>query len=119
MQRPLRLTQRRDFEAVYRNGQQRSNRLVVLRLCPSGMGVTRYGFSIGRRLGNAVVRNRVKRRLREMMRQLALAPGWDLVLICRKGAASASFSELRVALDDVLTRAHLLVPAPLIVEKEQ
>lgn len=50
---------------------------------------------VGRRVGKAVVRNRVRRRLREVLRQLPLGEGQDLVVSARPQAAAASFWELR------------------------
>lgn len=63
----------------------------------------------GRRVGNAVVRNRVKRRLREIIRALypILVPGFDVILIARPGAAKATLSDLEAALRTVWSRARL------------
>lgn len=75
---------------------------------PNSLTVSRCGLSVGKRVGKAVVRNRVKRRLREIVRFAPLKPGWDLVLIARTPSASASFAELKGAVTELLIRAKIL-----------
>jgi len=57
--------------------------------------ITRVGFSVSKQVGGAVIRNRVKRRLRMIMRSLNLVPGFDLVIVARAGADSVSYGELQ------------------------
>ncbi len=75
---------------------------------PNELGVSRFGFTVGRRIGNAVARNKVKRRLREAARQSDIADGWDLVVLARKDAASAGYRQLSLDMADLLWRARLL-----------
>jgi ribonuclease P protein component len=70
---------------------------------------SRYGLSVGRRVGKAVVRNKVKRRLREILRATALVVGWDIVFIARVRAAEVDYAGLEVAVKDLLSRVGLLV----------
>lgn len=72
------------------------------------MPTSRVGFSVGRHVGNAVVRNRVKRKLREVVRQTDLLEGWDLVFIARGSAAQADFQQVQEATYELLRRARLL-----------
>ena len=65
-------------------------------------------FVAGRRLGGAVVRNRVKRRLREGVRLSPVKAGWDALFIARKEAVTADFHRLKQASDNLLQRARLL-----------
>ena len=62
-------------------------------------------------MGNAVARNRLKRRLREAVRSLPVAPGWDIVLNTRRGAGEAEYHRLRIELRELLARARLLEEA--------
>lgn len=94
--RKHRLTESRDFRRLQSRGKRRAGRFVALRALAMGDRPSRFGVSVSERVGGAVVRNRVKRRLREAVR-LTLpeaARGWDFVLNAREGAASASFEEL-------------------------
>ena len=75
-------------------------------------GYARVGFSVSRRVGGAVVRNRVKRRLREVMRRrlAGIKPGYDLVLTARPSAADARTEALDQEIGALLARARLLIP---------
>ena len=108
MQRDRRLTRGRDFAAVRRYGKSWADRRLVLLARPNGLGVSRYGFSVGKRLGKAVLRNRVKRRLREAARVAPAQGGWDLVVIARKDAAEADFHGLKRSMTSLLRRADIL-----------
>lgn len=82
--------------------------LVVLRALPNGLSLSRYGISVSKRVGKAVVRNRVKRLLRESMRVKHIKPGWDVVLVARAASAGASYVNLDKSVNGLLTRAGLL-----------
>mgnify|MGYP005843041777 CR=1 FL=1 len=108
--RELRLRHRRDFDAVFRSGRAYHNDLLVLRSLPNRMSHNRFGFVTSKRLGKAVVRNRVRRRLQEAVRQLPLRPGCDVVVSAKAAAAQAGYQSLRQGLVDLLARAGLLLP---------
>ena len=108
MRHEQRLTKRRDFAAVYRKGRAFAHPLVVLRLLPNQLPYSRYGFTVSKTVGNAVVRNQVRRRLREGIRTLLVQPGWDIVVIARQKAAAADFHILRRATSGLLSRAEVL-----------
>jgi ribonuclease P protein component len=103
-----RLTKRRDFAAVYRKGRALAHPLVVLRLLPNQLPYSRYGFAVSKTVGKAVVRNQVRRRLREGIRTLLVQPGWDIVVIARPKAAAADFHTLRRVTAALLSRAEVL-----------
>jgi ribonuclease P protein component len=99
-----------DFEALQRHGRSRGHPLVAVRFHRTGGAGTRFGLSTGRRLGGAVDRNRVRRRVRAILRSLAARtePGWDVLVVCRPAAVAASHRELAEALEGVLTRAGVV-----------
>lgn len=76
---------------------------------PNELELTRYGFAVGRRIGKAVVRNRIKRRLREILRQAPLQKGWDIVIIARIPAAQADYKSLEKSVRKLLDRAGVSV----------
>lgn len=80
----------------------------MARIRPNGAGVTRFGFAVSKVVGGAVVRNRVKRRLREAAMTLDVAPGIDIVVGARKPAADATYAMLRDALTRALAAAGVL-----------
>ncbi len=84
-----------------------------MRALPNGLAQSRLGFSVSKRVGKAVVRNKVKRRLREVLRPVSLKPGQDIVFIARPAAATADFAALREAVLGLLSRAHLVETARL------
>jgi ribonuclease P protein component len=103
------LRHRADFDAISRRGATRSGRLLVLRSLRTDGQVTRIGISTPRRLGGAVERNRVRRRLRELLRERydGMAAGWDLLIIAKPAAVPATFAELRAELGSLLTRSTI------------
>jgi ribonuclease P protein component len=108
MHRRLRLQRKTDFDAVFKQGRAWHNELLVLRSLANTLEHNRFGFVTSKRLGNAVTRNRVRRRLREAIRVLPLTPGRDVVVSAKAAAARADFHELTRAVADLLTRAKLL-----------
>lgn len=108
MRRLWALKTRAQYSLVYGSGRTWANDLVVAKALPNQLGVTRFGFSVGKKIGKAVVRNRVRRLMKESVRTLRVKSGWDIVLIARKGTASADYHKLRGAIGGLLKQARLL-----------
>ena len=111
MQKQHRLRKPRDFAAVRHEGKSWADRLLVLVARRTDRQHCRFGFSVSKRVGNAVVRNRVKRRLREAARVEflpRLESGWDFVVIARKDAADADYRRLNRSLMRLFRRSKLL-----------
>ncbi len=109
MNQAQRLRTRADFDRVRREGHSWSHRLMVLVASPNDLGVTRVGITAGKRIGNAVVRNRAKRLMREAVRihYAQMAPGWDLMLIARAAIVPVKMQEVAAALVALLRQAKL------------
>jgi len=101
---------RDDFQRVWDSGKSWSHPLIVLRAAANDKESSRFGFVAGKKVGNAVRRNRTKRLLREAVRHRleAIAPGWDIILISRAGADQAEFKAIDAAVESVLKRAKLI-----------
>jgi ribonuclease P protein component len=93
---------------VYRHGKVWAGSLLVMKARPNGSSLSRYGFSVTKKVGKAVQRNRVKRLLREIMRPQSLKPGWDIVFMARSAAVDADYHQLESAITRLLARAQLL-----------
>jgi ribonuclease P protein component len=109
LSRDHRLTSSGDFRRVYAQGESWSNPMLVLYKTPNGLDRSRFGFSVSRRIGSAVVRNRVKRLIREAVRLLCdmVSPGWDIVFIARKGIVGADYAQVEGAVRHLLRLAQL------------
>ncbi len=115
VQRRYRLSRSRDFDAVYRHGRSVSTRFLILYSFAHEEegGDARLGLAVPKSLGGSVVRNRVKRRLREAWRGLLpeIRPGRDYVLIARPGLAEAmearGFGWVQDRVREIVTKAAL------------
>lgn len=108
--RPLRLTHTHDFARVRAHGRTERGRLMLLNTAPNGLQSNRYGIVTSKRLGGAVVRNRVRRLLREAIRaeDAALQRGWDVVVVAHPAAVGQPLSELHGAYRTLIVQAGLL-----------
>lgn len=99
-----------DFKQIHGQSRSRAHPTLLMRYRRNELDRTRYGISTGRRVGSAVVRNTVRRRLRAILRRLEgqVAVGWDILLVARPAAAQASQAELDEALVRMMSSAGLL-----------
>jgi ribonuclease P protein component len=110
--RAERLRRRAEYERCYREGRRRGGALLVVHAFPNEMGRPRLGLTVGRAVGGAAARNRLKRRVREIYRrwsERSRLPGLDLVVHAKRPAAAAPFAELRSELERLLCS---LLPPP-------
>ncbi|HUG48194.1 MAG TPA: ribonuclease P protein component [Candidatus Limnocylindria bacterium] len=98
------------FKAIQAQSSSRVHPLLIVRFRRNDLDRTRYGISTGRRLGSAVVRNRVRRRMKSVLRVLGgrVSAGWDILLVARPPAAEATQAQLAQALDRLLRAAGLM-----------
>ena len=108
MQSWCRISGQKRHSQIHREGSSAANRLLVIRYLANGLDHSRFAFVVSRRVGNAVVRNRVKRRLREAVRIRSLNGGWDAVFIGRRGIERATFREVDRAVENLLRRSRII-----------
>jgi ribonuclease P protein component len=87
---------RGEFDAVYRAGKRRSSSHFTVFFRANQLPHSRFGFSIKKALGGAVARNRIRRRIREIVRchRPEIPAGWDIVIHPKSNAARAAFAAL-------------------------
>ena len=93
------LKQNSDFRRLYARGKSAVTPFLVLYARPNRRGENRLGYTVSVKLGHAVVRNRVRRRLREIVRlnDPALKQGWDLVLVARSRCVGATYRKIEAS----------------------
>lgn len=106
MEKIERLTKPEQYSLVYKNGGSHIDRFLVLKTIPNRLEYSRYGISVSKRVGKAVVRNRVKRVLREILRLTPLERGFDIIIIARSPAALCDYHHLYKSVLDLLSRAR-------------
>jgi ribonuclease P protein component len=100
------LRSKSDFVALQVEGRSRTDRLLVVRYRRNALDRDRYGISTGKRVGNAVVRNRTRRRIREALRRMdpRSPSGWDFLVVARAAAAEATYQQIAEALRRTIGR---------------
>lgn len=98
----------REFREIQRNGRRKAGRYVVLVVRRGKQTWTRMGLTVSRKVGGAVIRNRVKRRLREIFRnhKATLPTGLDVVMIARSASAQASYQSLEQEILSLFRKLH-------------
>jgi ribonuclease P protein component len=109
MERKYRLRLNTDFQRVRKKGKSWANRLAVLCALPNDLGHSRFGFAVSKRIGKAVTRNLVRRRMREAvrLRRASIVSGWDMIFIARSAIVHATYAEISYAVEDLLRRSGL------------
>lgn len=111
LRKQYRLTSSAQIKKLQQGGQSWHNRWLVLAKRANDRQESRFAFSVSRRFGHAVVRNRVRRVIRECIRRRLplIAAGWDVLLIARLPARGAPAAQIDRAIEDLLRRSRLLV----------
>ena len=109
MQRHFRLRHKEDFARLRQTGRVWRHPLLLVSVTPNGLPHNRYGFVTSKQLGGAVVRNRIRRLLREAMRHAhpQLVQGYDMVVIAREPIVGQPYQVVSEALMTSLQRASL------------
>lgn len=110
MEKRFRIRKNREFQHVYKNGKNYWNRNIILYAMKNNLNETRVGFTISKKIGNSVIRNKTKRRMREAyLRSIPdLKTGYDLIFIPKKHIVDISFEELEKSIRHILKISGLV-----------
>jgi ribonuclease P protein component len=99
-----------DFARLQQEGRSRAHPLLLVRYRRNDLDCTRYGISTARRIGSAVVRNRLRRQIRALLRQFDahIDTGWDVLIVARGAAVGVHYNELGTAMAQLLAGARLM-----------
>jgi ribonuclease P protein component len=111
LSKPYRLKKNADIQELRRTGRSWSNKHLVLIVQENKVHKSRFAFSVSRRVGKAVTRNRIKRLMRESVRRSLpnLQAGRDVLFIARQPARTASFAQIDHAVTALLQRSRLSI----------
>lgn len=98
-----------EFKKVYGEGRYYVEKYVVMYIIMNDSAMNRVGFSVSKKVGKSVVRNRVKRLMKEAYRQFAgcIKTGYDIVFTARAGSGTATFSEIEKNIASIIKKAKL------------
>jgi ribonuclease P protein component len=116
MKKEYRIKKNQEFQAVFKNGKSFANRqFVVYALDKPDQSHFRIGLSVGKKIGNAVTRNRVKRLIRQVIFEFSndLDQKKDYIIIARMPAADMSYEEVKKSLAHALRKAKVLKKQPI------
>jgi len=107
--RSLRIRSRSDYLRVQHSGQRARGRYLIVLAMENGLSYARFGITVSRKTGNAVTRNRIKRRIKEFQRlnQEIILPGKDVVIIATRAAAEANFRPMEAEYLELARKAGL------------
>lgn len=114
MKRRYRIRSRTDFQRIYTQGKSVVNRALVLYVLAGDPDEVRIGIAAGKKLGKAVVRNRLRRLIREAVRTRLgqIRRGWRLVFIARTGAVELGYPQMEARVEDLLRRSGIWIDNP-------
>lgn len=107
------LKKNHEFRRIYARGKSAANTFLVLYYRKNKLGINRVGITVGGKVGGAVVRNLVRRRIRESYRlnEFQFTVGYDIIIVARVRAAEATYAQINQALLNLGRTLGLLRPA--------
>ena len=109
MKRSDSLKRKKEFRYTYRAGKSHASKLCALVAAKNRTASVKIGFSVSKKIGNSVMRNRVKRRMREAVTPLipSMRPGYNYIFIAREAIVNAPFADIGAAMQQLIRRAEL------------
>jgi len=100
------IKKREEFQKVYKYGKSVAGKSVVIYFLENGVGYCRFGFSVSKKLGKAVTRNRVRRILKEVcrLRKDLFPPGKDYIIVARRGVLGLKYQQVEKDVAELLRK---------------
>ena len=98
-----------EFTNIIENGKRQKNKFYNLYIMKNNKQIARFGIAVGKKLGNAVYRNKLKRRLRNILtnQKKWFPKGYDYIIIMKEKSKEATFIELEETLLELLTKERI------------
>lgn len=111
MKKTITIKSSREFTAAFRRGKPSGDKLLVAYVIPNRSAINKIGISIGKKIGNSVCRNRVKRLIRESYRQIEknIKTGFNIVFLPREESKNASYIEVLKSMIKTLKKHNLFI----------
>lgn len=106
-----RLKKRKDFELIFKKGKKFKEDFLVLKIIKNNLNQSRFGFIVGGKISKkASLRNKIKRRLRELVRKKLkkIKKGFDAILIAKEGLENKDFWELEEIINKLFSKARII-----------
>jgi ribonuclease P protein component len=107
-----RIKKKKDFETIFKNSKSFRANLFIFRISENNLGINRFGFVVSKKVSkSAVVRNKVRRRLSDIMRAESekMKMGIDLIIITFPGIDKKDFSEVKDSIESTLSKVGLMI----------
>ncbi len=111
LSKKYRLQKDKDFDLVFKKGRNLGSEFLFLKLRKNDLEISRFGFILSKKISkNATVRNKIKRRLREIIREELsnIKSGFDIVIVAKPTIVQKDYSEIRGVVGRLLRKAELL-----------
>ncbi|ERT60880.1 ribonuclease P protein component [Peptoniphilus koenoeneniae] len=102
------LKKNRDFQKVYNNKNVAGNKIYTMFIKKNNLDFSRIGFTITKKFGHAVQRNKYKRRLKMILRDFEIVPGYDIVIVLKKDTFGVSYQDMKKSFAHILNRKKLI-----------
>lgn len=109
MEKKYKVRSNREYRKIYDKGQSKANKHLVVFYKPNGLAYSRIGFTATKKLGNAVIRNKVRRLMKESYYQVQdkVINGYDIVILARVSANSIDYLSMKSAVSHILKISKL------------
>ncbi|WAA12296.1 ribonuclease P protein component [Fervidibacillus halotolerans] len=111
MKKKYRIKKNEEFQRIFKKGKSAANRQFIIYRLENERDHFRIGLSVSKKIGNAVVRNRIKRYIRQVFHELEqeIRPSYDLIIIARKPAKDMDYHEVKQSLIHVLKISGIFI----------